>query len=465
MYQLRKNRWLKHIDFGIFDILTMECLYFVMAKIMISAKEWEKLGVHKQVAIAIPVIAVILYIAYDFHRKILYRSFLREVVCVVQYVSFLCGGILIYLYLSKDAWKFSRKLFILYWCFSIPVLTLIRSVYKSVLVKRKEKSAPSFVLITDRPVTEEMLRSIGSVRMRCRLAAIFTDLPVEVPLEDVDLYPLKIESLESYRNSRAIDEVILDLMDQDVYETWLTYLLGSGLTVHVRIDYLSNGLPNAMIENIGGMRVLSTSNSVALPEQLLVKRVIDILGSVVGLSVTGVAFVILAPIIKHQSPGPVFYSQIRVGRNGRQFRIYKFRSMYPDADARKAELMSKNKMEGQMFKMDDDPRIIPVGHFIRKHSIDELPQFLNVLKGEMSLVGTRPPTLDEWEKYSPHHRARMSAKPGLTGLWQVSGRSDITDFEEIVRMDTEYINNWSLLTDIRLIGKTVQVVIRGDGAS
>ena len=191
----------------------------------------------------------------------------------------------------------------------------------------------------------------------------------------------------------------------------------------------------------------------------------DIAGSLVGLVFTGAAFLVFAPVIRTQSPGPVFYSQIRVGRNGRQFRIYKFRSMYPDADARKNELMKDNKMEGQMFKMDNDPRIIPIGHFIRKHSIDELPQFLNVLKGDMSLVGTRPPTLDEWERYSPHHRARMSAKPGLTGLWQVSGRSEITDFEEIVRMDTEYINNWSLMTDIRLMAKTVVVVFRGDGAA
>ena len=463
MYELQKNRWLKHIDFAILDILTMECLYLLLAKLLISKKEWDKLGVHKQVAVAIPVVALILYVAYDFHRKILHRKLLMELACCIQYVSCVCGGVLIYLYLSKDAWKFSRKLFILYWVTAIPVLLLIRRLYRMAVVRRVEKTAPSMILITDRPVDVELMKSIDSAEMRCRLSAIFTDLDVKEPFREV--YALDIAELETYRNTNAIDEVILDLKDQERYDEWLNYLLDSGLAVHVRIDYLSNGLPNAMIEKIGGLTVLSTSNSVAYPGQLILKRIMDIAGSLVGLVFTGAAFLVFAPVIRTQSPGPVFYSQIRVGRNGRQFRIYKFRSMYPDADARKNELMKDNKMEGQMFKLDNDPRIIPIGHFIRKHSIDELPQFLNVLKGDMSLVGTRPPTLDEWERYSPHHRARMSAKPGLTGLWQVSGRSEITDFEEIVRMDTEYINNWSLMTDIRLLAKTVVVVFRGDGAA
>ena len=150
--------------------------------------------------------------------------------------------------------------------------------------------------------------------------------------------------------------------------------------------------------------------------------------------------------------GPIFFAQERIGRNGRKFKMYKFRSMYMDAEERKKELMAQNKVsDGMMFKMDFDPRIIGnkilpdgtkktgIGQFIRKTSIDELPQFWNILKGDMSLVGTRPPTLDEWEKYEPHHRARMSFRPGLTGLWQVSGRSNITDFEEVVRLDTQYI--------------------------
>ena len=174
----------------------------------------------------------------------------------------------------------------------------------------------------------------------------------------------------------------------------------------------------------------------------------------------------VAPAIYLKSPGPIFFSQWRIGKNGRKFKIYKFRSMYMDAEEQKKKLMEQNKIkDGMMFKMDDDPRIIKgIGYFIRKTSIDEFPQFLNVLKGDMSMVGTRPPTLDEWEKYSPRHRIRMATKPGLTGMWQVSGRSDITDFEEIVRLDAYYIENWSLALDAKIILKTFAVVLKKEGA-
>ena len=140
--------------------------------------------------------------------------------------------------------------------------------------------------------------------------------------------------------------------------------------------------------------------------------------------------------------------------------------MYMDAEEQKKKLMEQNKIkDGMMFKMDDDPRIIKgIGYFIRKTSIDEFPQFLNVLKGDMSMVGTRPPTLDEWEKYSPRHRIRMATKPGLTGMWQVSGRSNITDFDEVVRLDEKYIREWSFGLDIRIIFKTIGNMISGDGA-
>ena len=190
----------------------------------------------------------------------------------------------------------------------------------------------------------------------------------------------------------------------------------------------------------------------------------DILGALAGLLLTGIAYLIFAPVIRRQSPGPVFFSQERVGRNGRIFHIYKFRTMYMDAEERKKELMEQNKMKGFMFKMDNDPRIIPIGRFLRKSSIDEFPQFWNVLKGDMSLVGTRPPTVDEYKQYEMRHRKRLAMRPGITGMWQVSGRSDIVDFEEIVALDAKYITDWSLRTDLKIIWKTVKIVLKQDGA-
>ena len=190
----------------------------------------------------------------------------------------------------------------------------------------------------------------------------------------------------------------------------------------------------------------------------------DIIGGFVGLVLTGIITLFLAPAIKLDSPGPVFFSQTRIGKNGRRFKIYKFRSMYIDAEERLKDLQDQNEMSGLMFKMENDPRITKVGAFIRKTSLDEFPQFLNVLKGDMSLVGTRPPTESEFEQYNEHYRRRLSMTPGLTGLWQISGRSDIQDFDEVVKLDLQYIDNWSLTEDIRILLKTVYVVLFGKGA-
>ena len=187
-------------------------------------------------------------------------------------------------------------------------------------------------------------------------------------------------------------------------------------------------------------------------------------GALVGLVITGVVTIFLAPILKLESPGPLVFKQKRVGKNGRYFYIYKFRSMYKDAEERKAALMEKNEMKGLMFKMTDDPRVTKVGKFIRATSIDELPQFWNILKGDMSLVGTRPPTVDEFQQYEARHKRRLSMKPGLTGMWQVSGRSNIEDFEEVVRMDLDYIDNWSLQLDAKIILKTIVVIFKKVGA-
>ena len=198
--------------------------------------------------------------------------------------------------------------------------------------------------------------------------------------------------------------------------------------------------------------------------KMLVKRAIDIAGAIVGLLITAVITVFVAPAILIESPGPLFFKQKRVGKNGRYFYMYKFRSMYKDAEERKKALMEQNEMKGLMFKMTDDPRITKVGKFIRATSIDELPQFFNVLKGDMSLVGTRPPTVDEFMQYAGYHKRRLSIKPGITGLWQVSGRSNIEDFEEVVKLDLEYIDNWSIALDIKILLKTVLVVFKKDGS-
>ena len=271
-----------------------------------------------------------------------------------------------------------------------------------------------------------------------------------------------------YIRRNVVDEVFVHLSSQTnlPINKIIKELEVMGVTVDLNINVFEMEIPvQREIERIGNYYTVSFSPKIHSFKQIFFKRVMDIVGAIVGLLITGIVTVFLAPALLIESPGPLFFSQVRVGKNGRRFKIYKFRSMYMDAEERKKELMSQNEMEGLMFKMENDPRVTKVGKFIRKTSIDELPQFWNILKGEMSLVGTRPPTEDEFLQYEGYHRRRLNMTPGLTGLWQVSGRSDTKNFEEIVAMDVEYIDNWSLKEDIKILFKTVGVVLKGKGAS
>ena len=265
-----------------------------------------------------------------------------------------------------------------------------------------------------------------------------------------------------------VDEVFLVLDDQRKNEIieYAEQFAQMGVIVHVNIDLLDRlgaGYQREVTQ-IGNHYALSVAPRFFDFNKLVMKRIIDIVGAIVGLMITAVVMLFVAPAVKLESPGPLIFKQKRVGKNGRYFYIDKVRSMYQDAEARKAELMEKNEMKGFMFKMTDDPRITKVGKFIRSTSIDELPQFWNVLKGDMSLVGTRPPTVDEFKQYEARHKRRLSMKPGITGMWQVSGRSNIEDFEEVVRLDCEYIDNWSIQLDIQIILKTVVVIFKKVGS-
>ena len=292
------------------------------------------------------------------------------------------------------------------------------------------------------------------------------DMPVVANLDEAAQYICR----------EWIDEVYIAVEDLDNTPRELVEKCRQmGVTIHLQM--VSLGLGKQMLEKVAGMPVITHSINIASPGQLMLKRVIDVVGGLVLSLFALLAIIILGPVIKHQSPGPILYKQERIGQNGRRFKMYKIRSMYPDAEARKRELLDQNRMDSDMmFKVDFDPRIIGnvvlpdgtrrrgIGDFIRRTSLDELPQGFNVLLNQMSLVGTRPPTVDEWDKYELHHRARLATKPGITGMWQVSGRSEITNFEEITRLDTEYIENWSIGLDIRILVKTLGAVLGHRGA-
>lgn len=236
-----------------------------------------------------------------------------------------------------------------------------------------------------------------------------------------------------------------------------------GVTTHVELQGLDNPYHRMQtIQKVLGHSVL-TYSVVSIPEnELIWKRIMDVIGGIVGCLLCAILTLFIGPVIFIASPGPIFFSQTRIGRNGKPFKMYKFRSMYMDAESRRAELEAMNEVEdGMMFKIEKDPRIIKgIGHFIRRTSLDEFPQFLNVLLGDMSLVGTRPPTTDEWIKYDLHHRLRMVMRPGITGLWQVSDKREIREFEEVVKLDAEYISKWNIGLDIRIMLKTIGAMFK-----
>lgn len=279
--------------------------------------------------------------------------------------------------------------------------------------------------------------------------------------------PVTASAATLYDDARltVVDSVLIDLEPDDPeFKETVNLFHTMGVEVNISLAEYNLGIPNQQIVKMGDLTVLSGNGQTEALGDVIAKRTLDIFGGIIGLLLTGIFTVIIGPLIVLESPGPIFFSQTRIGKNGRRFKIYKFRSMYADAEERKKELMEQNKMSGLMFKMDDDPRITKIGKFIRKTSIDEFPQFWNVLKGDMSLVGTRPPTEDEFKQYKARYKKRLTMKPGITGLWQVSGRSSITDFEDVVKLDVQYIENWSFGMDLRIILQTVLVVLKHDGA-
>ena len=274
--------------------------------------------------------------------------------------------------------------------------------------------------------------------------------------------------MEDLIRSYQIDQICIIQRHEDELAFTQKYedlCIKMGVTVRLVVDLYNWRRADHYVSTVGTYPVITFHTITLNTYEQIIKRTMDILAGIVGVILSSPIMLVTAIAIKLDSPGPILFKQTRVGQNGRHFKMYKFRSMYIDAEERKKELLEQNELEGGvMFKIKDDPRITRVGKFIRKTSIDELPQFFNILGGSMSLVGTRPPTLDEVEKYETSQWRRISIKPGLTGMWQVSGRSNIKSFDEIVELDTEYIDNWTLGMDIKIIFKTILVLLKHDDA-
>lgn len=461
--------WMRHLDFILVDFLSLLFSYGVLHSIWKINNGNVQLFNGEKIFIFVLLHFTVAFLT-ETYMNVVTRGYYQEFKASVRQ-AFLTSVFFIIYYIivnkGNNIQISSIGLFGIVW-----ILTMYfgRILWKKYLRKRYEniKTTRQILVITTRDKAAEMLPvfTSGSIRGYGTSALVITD-------EDMcgqTIGNLEVKSnlanVFDYIEHEVIDEVFLNLPGNTNYEVNLiNTLLMMGITVHIYLQQQYETLPNRHAGNVFGYDVLTSSISKISFRQTVLKRLMDIAGSILGLCCCVLIGIVIAPMIYVMSPGKIIFSQIRVGKGGRKFKLYKFRSMYLDAEERKRELLDRNEIEGPMFKMKDDPRIIRgIGTFIRKTSLDEFPQFWNVLKGDMSLVGTRPPTVDEYEHYLKHHRSRLSIKPGITGLWQISGRSEIIDFEEVVKLDMEYITHYSLEMDIKILVKTLLAMFSRRGA-
>ncbi len=468
MYKREKRSWMKHLDFTLMDIILLQIAYILSYAIRFEWTWVYSIDIYVHLGIVMALLQVCIVFFTEPYKNILRRDKVQEFKAVVMQCTMVFLGVVLYMYATKQSVVYSRQLLFVTWGLHM-ALSYVGHIFWKLYVRKQltdEKNRSIMILVTTSDMVEKCIIDFEHTLYRNYVIKGIVLLDQDRQGDVIRLVPVvaNADNFMDYIRTNVVDEVFINGNNISKSESLAEKLLEMGVIVHFKVAHEANLMPNRVLEKCGPYMVLTSSMCIASPRQIFVKRCMDIAGGIVGLLIAGIAYLIFAPQIKKQSPGPVFFSQTRIGKNGRPFKIYKFRSMYMDAEERKKELMEQNKMQGLMFKMEDDPRIFPIGKFMRKYSIDELPQFWNVLKGDMSLVGTRPPTMDEFENYEAHHRARLGNKPGLTGMWQVSGRSKITDFEEVVALDTYYITNWNLAMDVRIIFKTVMVVFTGRGA-
>lgn len=470
MYRKSEHSFLKHIDFLILDSLMMQCAFAISYFLRHGFQNPYATESYRQLAIIMGVLLIFVSFMTEGYKNILRRGYLQELRQCAKVVSTLSLLLVAWLFAVRISTNYSRYVVLMSWMIGWYLIYIEHIIWKSVLInrmRRDEDQRQILLMATSIEMAQEVLHAFGE-REACGFHVIGVVLPEEIEAAQQKVgVPVLFgaKKARTYISDHVVDEVfIYTTWERDVPTWFIEDCLNMGVVIHRNIKEMMLYDVHQQVSKLGSYMVLTMSMNSATARQLFFKRLMDIIGSMVGLFFCGLAFLFVAPVIKIQSPGPVIFKQKRVGKNGRQFDIYKFRSMYVDAEERKKDLMSTNKMKGPISKFENDPRIFPFGRFMRRSSMDELPQFWNVLKGDMSLVGTRPPTTDEYQQYELHHKKRLATKPGLTGLWQVSGRNDVEDFEEIIRLDTKYIREWSLSMDIKILFYTVAAVIGKRGA-
>lgn len=479
MYQKSGLPWTKYWDYILLDMVSM-FLSLIAAYYVYIPTDFNLTGSPEYLLLlfGMPVLDFLVIVLGSTMNEVQKRGLFAEFCATVKNTAMVFAIEALIFFVVKMGGFYSRKNF-LYSCSIYFVVSFAtRCLYKWYYIKHVVPNSGSSLLIVaakkDLPGLEKQIREGQYSTYRLAGVILADGDQGDTALKVVSAFA----QADSWIRKNWVDEVLF-LLPPEAETLELAQAVASmGITVHLNLGFLSSLLGGTKtVEVLGEYDVLTAfRNRIGFGAAAL-KRLTDIVGGLVGCLFTALLTLFIGPAIYIASPGPIFYTQERIGRNGKVFQMYKFRSMVPNADEVKKQYLKENRVSGgYMFKLDWDPRIIGnkilpdgtkktgIGEFIRKTSLDEFPQFLNVLKGDMSLVGTRPPTKDEWAIYEDHHRARMAMRPGITGMWQVSGRSNITDFEEIVRLDTKYIDQWSLGLDFKILVKTVLVVLKHEGS-
>lgn len=361
---------------------------------------------------------------------------------------------------------------LLLWVLSIVIVLLARAAFSIVvlLARRRGVGVVPTLVVGSNSESADIIRVLranpgaGLVPVGCLASSHAERLELDYCSDEIPVLGTA-RDIRACVEESGVEAVIIasSAFDHDVLARMIAELRDEDVDVHVSSGLFEVLTSRVLVSEVAGVPLITIKGISLSRENLLVKRVFDMIVASIVVLLGMPIWLAIAAAVKSTSSGPVFYSQPRVGRDGVPFRMMKFRSMYTDADARLSELKAANEASGPLFKMKDDPRVTPVGKWLRKYSLDEFPQLINVLKGEMSLVGPRPPLPHEVERYSSHDWRRLEVVPGMTGLWQVSGRSGLT-FDEMVRLDLFYIENWSVGLDFTLLFRTIPAVLLAKGA-
>ncbi len=481
MYKKNVQGWMKHIDFILLDMACLN-IAFVAAYLTRNGLCWPyENRDYVSLAVVLTLVDYAVQIVNESMKNVLRRGFYREFAQTVKHVFLVVLIAIAYMFGIKESASYSRIILASFAVYYMVLSYGVRLLWKKHLRStHRPANTAMYVISTSGRVDEVVKRYLSEKPSHYLLTGICL-LDMDQTGEQVLGVPINTnrDNVLQFLCREWVDEVVISAPSDYCYPAGLIdKLVDMGIIVHIEMEQATKLAGQRQeVEKLAERTVLTVGMSMVTPKQALLKRMLDIVGGLVGCVLTLLLTVIIGPMIYIKSPGPIFFAQTRVGKNGKLFKMYKFRSMYLDAEERKAELMAQNRVGGGlMFKLDYDPRIIGseklpdgtvkkgIGNFIRDWSLDEFPQFWNCLKGDLSLVGTRPPTVDEWEKYELHHRARLAIKPGITGMWQVSGRSKITDFEQVVELDKKYIREWSVELDLKILVQTVKAVLYRDGS-